>query len=103
MHGTSSKRRNDEDACAWLTRTAPAHAALNQIPIRPPAEAFDEEVDEDPNLDREVARLRIDRVDRNLGRLVFGEDASQAALLKIGPGDEGRQEGDAAPFHRRVA
>jgi hypothetical protein len=72
---------------------------FNQIPIGTPAESFDQEVDKRPSLDRQVPRLWIDRVDRNLGRPVFGENGSQASLLKVRADDERREKRDAASSH----
>src|ERR1700704_3451645 len=76
--------------------------SFDQIPIRTPAEALNQEIYEHADFGRKMPGLRIDRVDRNLGSLVARKDGREAPLLDIGPCDESRQEGDAAPPYSRV-
>src|SRR5262249_55045569 len=86
-----------------VSTCGPTGASLHQVPIGPAAEALGQEIDEDADLDREVAAGRVDGVERQLRRLVLDEDAAQPALLQVGAGDEGRQERDAAAVHGGVA
>src|SRR5271165_5475960 len=90
--------RNSGGACSdgWNLMS------FDQIPIRTPAEAIDQEIDEHTYFQRKMPRLGIDRVDRNLGRLVAREDGCKASLLKIGSRDEGGKQRNPASLHRRI-
>src|SRR5882724_2497471 len=49
-----------------------------------------------------MPRFRIDRVERNLGCPVFGQNGSHAPLLKVIADNKRRKKSDAASSHRCV-
>src|SRR3569833_3639458 len=68
-----------------------------------PAEALDEEVDEEPHLHRQMPRRRIDRVERKRRRRIVGQDSAERAGLQGVLGDEARDQRHALALDRDVA